>query len=254
MTPEITVIIPNFNKSKYLEQCINSVLNQTFKSWNLIVIDDASTDESKKILNKFINHKQIAIIKLKKNKGVSFCRNLGMRLAQAEYISFLDSDDYWLEDKLEKHLNFLKNKNYVFSYTDYFFFNENNKNVKKTTNLHSEFNLLSFVKNTSINTSTIILKKNSIGYSRFKKMTLLEDYIFKCDLLKKNIIAYKFNQASTAYRITNDNRSSGLLKNLIQLIQVNKKYNKFNIFFNFYVVTNVIFNSIKKYGLRKYLQ
>ena len=110
MTPEITVIIPNFNKSKYLEQCINSVLNQTFKSWNLIIIDDASTDESKKILNKFINHKQISIINLKKNKGVSFCRNLGMRLAQTKYISFLDSDDYWLEDKLEKHLNFLKDK------------------------------------------------------------------------------------------------------------------------------------------------
>lgn len=254
MKPTVSIIIPNYNKSKYLEQCIESVINQTFEYWNLIVIDDASSDNSREVLNKFTNKKKIFIVKLKKNKGVSFCRNLGMRLAQSEYIAFLDSDDYWLKDKLEKHINFVKENNYVFSYTDYFFFNQKNENLKKITNLQSKFDYLSFVKNTSINTSTVILKKSSIGSTKFKKLKLLEDYIFKCDLFKKDIIAYKYNQSSTAYRITSDNRSSGLLKNLIQLILVNSKYNKFNLFFNLYVVTNVIINSIKKYGLRKYLK
>jgi len=94
MVPVVSIIIPNYNKSKYLEECINSVLNQTFKSWRLVIIDDASKDDSKKILNKFSNQKEISIIYLKKNKGVSFCRNLGMRLVQTEYIAFLDADDY----------------------------------------------------------------------------------------------------------------------------------------------------------------
>ena len=93
--PKIDVIIPNFNKEKFLYDSINSVINQDYQDWNLYIIDDNSTDKSLKIFEKFETNPKIKIIKLSKNKGPSFCRNLGIRLSKSEFISFLDSDDFW---------------------------------------------------------------------------------------------------------------------------------------------------------------
>ena len=115
----IDIIIPNYNKSKYLEQCINSVIDQSYKNWNLYIVDDCSSDDSLSVLKKYNNNKQIEVIKLNKNKGPAFCRNLAMRISNSEYISFLDSDDYWKKDKLYKQLNFMEQNKYKFTYIDY---------------------------------------------------------------------------------------------------------------------------------------
>ena len=86
--PLVDIILPNFNKANFIEECINSVINQTYKNWHLYLIDDHSTDNSLEIIDKFKNKKNISFIKLKKNKGPSFCRNLGIRISKAEYIAF----------------------------------------------------------------------------------------------------------------------------------------------------------------------
>ena len=99
--PSVDVILPNYNKAKFLEEAINSVVNQTYKNWHLYIVDDCSSDESKKVIDKFLNFKNITTIKLIKNKGPSFCRNYGMRISKSKYISFIDSDDGWQKDKLE---------------------------------------------------------------------------------------------------------------------------------------------------------
>ena len=113
---DVDVIIPNFNKGIYLDECINSVLKQDFQSWKLYIIDDNSSDSSHEILSKFEKNHKITIIKLKKNKGPSFCRNLGIRISNSKYISFLDSDDYWSENKLSGQIKFMEKNNYHFSY------------------------------------------------------------------------------------------------------------------------------------------
>jgi len=89
----VDVILPNYNKAQFLEEAIRSVIEQTYKNWHLYVIDDNSNDNSKKIIDKFSDLKNVTIVKLKKNKGPSFCRNLGMRISSSKYISFIDSDD-----------------------------------------------------------------------------------------------------------------------------------------------------------------
>ena len=117
--PSVDVILPNYNKAKFLEEAINSVIYQTYKNWNLYIIDDHSSDNSFEIINKFLNIKNTNIIRLKKNMGPSFCRNYGMRLSKSKYISFLDSDDNWTEDKLEKQIFFMEENDLNFTYTDY---------------------------------------------------------------------------------------------------------------------------------------
>ena len=115
----VDVILPNYNKTEFLEEAINSVITQTYKNWHLYIIDDNSSDNSEEIIDKFSNLKNVTIIKLQKNKGPSFCRNYAMRISKSKYISFIDSDDSWLSDKLEKQIYFMEKNNLSFTCTDY---------------------------------------------------------------------------------------------------------------------------------------
>lgn len=125
----ISVIMPLYNNEKYVIEAIQSVINQTYKDWELIIINDASTDNSKFVVQNFLEKEKdnrLIFIDLKENKGVSFARNLGMRKAKGEYISFLDSDDFW--DKEFLKLSYLKLKeNYKFVYTNFYYLYESNK-------------------------------------------------------------------------------------------------------------------------------
>ena len=107
MNTNIDIIVPNFNKGKYLDECLNSVILQDYKNWILYIIDDNSDDNSKNILSKYKDNPKIKIIELKKNKGPAFCRNLGMRISNSNFVSFLDSDDFWVPNKISSHLKFM---------------------------------------------------------------------------------------------------------------------------------------------------
>jgi len=249
----INIIVPNFNKGKYIEKCILSIVNQTFKNWHLILVDDASVDNSKNILKKFSTNKKITLIYLKKNKGPSFCRNLGLRKSSSKYIAFLDSDDFWSLNKLEEQVSFMESRNFDLTYTDYLTIKEENEEkILKKTRISNNFNYISFLKDNSINTSTLIVKKNIIGKIKFKKTSLLEDYIFKCEILKKGVIAHKLDKVLATYRITPSNRSSNMVYNFLNLFFLNKKFNNLNFFFNIYCILSTSIRSLKKYGLKKY--
>ena len=248
----IDIIMPNFNKGPYLKEAIESVINQTYKNWRLYIIDDCSSDQSNEIINEFRKENKIKYIKLNKNKGPSFCRNIGIRMSNSNYISFLDSDDYWVKEKLEDQLDFMNKNNFSFSYTDYipFIQNEHDKKFLKKTNLKDSFNFNEFTLNSSINTTTMIIKRTLIKNLKFKKVKKLEDYLFKCQILKKNIVAYKFNSPSAFYRILDKSRSSQRIHNILYLWKINKKYNNFTIFRNLFSILMIAINSFKKYGIK----
>ena len=248
----VDVILPNYNKAEFLEEAINSVITQTYKNWHLYIIDDNSSDNSEKIIDKFSNLKNITIIKLQKNKGPSFCRNYALRISKSKYISFIDSDDSWLSDKLEKQIYFMEKHNLSFTYTDYtpFFENFGKKKIKKRTFLKDHFNYRTFIRNSSINTTTMIIARSILGSYRFRKIKLLEDYLFKCKLLKGNNIAKKLDENLAFYRISNKSRSSQRLKNVYWLWHINKNYNKLNFIDNIISIFFISINSIKKYGIK----
>tara|TARA_B100000287_G_scaffold426988_1_gene475829 strand:- start:147 stop:911 length:765 start_codon:yes stop_codon:yes gene_type:complete len=250
--PSVDVIIPNYNKSDYIEEAINSVINQTYKNWFLYIIDDNSSDDSLEKINKYSDLQNVKIITLKKNKGPAFARNYGMRISKSKYISFLDSDDGWDNNKLEKQINFMEEKNLTFTYTDYVpFYEENGKRrFKKATNLLDKFNYDKFIKNTSINTTTMIILRSIISTKKFKKVNL-EDYLFKCEILKmKNIIAIKLAENLAFYRIVYKSRSRNRLKNIFSLWSINRDYNKLNLVKNVISIFFAIINSIRKYGIK----
>ena len=105
--PIVNVVIPTFNRAYCIEKAIVSVLNQTFKDFELWVIDDGSTDNTDELLNKYKSDKRFNYFKIK-NAGVSKARNIGVSKSESEWIAFLDSDDEWLEDKLERQIQYVK--------------------------------------------------------------------------------------------------------------------------------------------------
>lgn len=114
----VSIIMPSWNTGKYIAESIQSVISQTYKNWELIIVDDCSTDNTDEVVAKF-QDERIIYLKNEKNMGAALTRNRAMRDANGEWIAFLDSDDLWLPRKLEYQIKFMKKNNLVFSYHEY---------------------------------------------------------------------------------------------------------------------------------------
>ena len=248
----VDVILPNYNKAEFLEEAINSVITQSYKNWKLLIIDDGSNDTSSNIILKYKNEKKIKTIFLSKNKGVSFSRNLGIRLSNSKYIAFIDSDDYWTKDKLAEQILFMEKFNYEFTYTNYtpFTLTKGLKKFKKLILPPNSFSFKEFLHNTSIGMSSVIIKRSILRNIIFKKLKICEDYLFKCEILKKNITARKFNQNTMFYRIVKNSLQSSKFRNLYWIWHINKKYNKLTIFNNLKSILLITISSMKRYGIK----
>ena len=246
---KVSIILPNYNSSKTIIATINSVLQQSYKNWELIIVDDCSDTKTKKILLKYKKVKNIKIFHSKKNKGAGFSRNLAIKKSNSYYLAFIDSDDLWKKDKLKKQIDFMQNNNYNFTYTYYETFSDNNR-IIKTIKTPKKFNFRSFVKNTSIATSSMIVKRNFAGNTKFSDTKICEDYYYKCQLLKKIQFAYCCPDYLMQYQIRENSLQSNRLRNLYWMWKINKELNHFNIIKNLISIFSISINSLKKYGLR----
>ena len=240
----IDIISPNFNSSKFLKQTLKSILAQTYKNWRLIIIDDCSDYKTIDILKKYIKDQRIKIFWLKKNKGAGFCRNYAIKKTKSPYIAFIDSDDIWEKTKLEKQINFMTQNNYLFTYTYYETFGEKKKIISPPL----KFNFSDFIHNTSIATSTMMVKRSEIKNIKFTNTKICEDYFFKCKLLKKVNYAFCLNKFLTKYRIRKNSLQSNIFRNFFWIWKINKDYNKLNLLENFFSLLHISINSVKKYN------
>lgn len=242
----VSIILPNFNSSEHILSTIKSVKNQNYHAWRLIIVDDCSNMQTKKQLNKIKNNKKIKIIWLKKNRGAAYCRNLAIKNSKSKYIAFIDSDDIWEKNKLKLQLKYMEQNNLDFTYTNY-------KTIGlklRKINLPSKFNFEQFTKNTSIATSTMMIKRNIIKGVKFTNTPICEDYYFKCKILKKIEFAYCLKNYLSKYRIRENSLQSNKFKNFYWIWKINNKFNKFNFFQNINSLFFISINSIRKYGLK----
>lgn len=209
-----SVIIPIHNSSKYIEECLESVINQTYKDIEIIIVDDASTDNSLELV-KNINDNRIKIIELKENAGAANARNKGIENATGNYICFLDSDDYWVLDKLEKQVKFIEDNNYIFIYSSYDYFK---KGKRKKAKVPKSLNYDQLLKNHAIFTSTVMLNmkyltKEDIYMPNIKKG---QDTATWWKILKKGITAYSLPDILAIYRV---GEASSLSSNKIKALK-----------------------------------
>lgn len=115
----VSIIMPSYNTAKYIAESIQSVLDQTYKNWELIIVDNFSTDNTDEIVRPFLVDERIHYLKNELNSGAAVSRNRALREAKGRWIAFLDSDDLWMPEKLEKQISFMETNDYSFSYTEY---------------------------------------------------------------------------------------------------------------------------------------
>ena len=116
-TPKVSIIVPVYNAGRFLEQTLQSVFQQDFTDWELLLVNDCSTDNSIEIIRRHEDDKRIRLINLDKNGGAAVARNQGIALAKGRYIAFLDSDDIWKSDKLSKQVDFMEKEGCAFCFT-----------------------------------------------------------------------------------------------------------------------------------------
>ena len=198
----ISIITPAYNAEKFIAETIDSVLNQTYHDWELLIIDDCSTDKTCSVIERYIRADQrINLIHNSKNGGVAAARNYGLENVSGEYIAFLDSDDLWKPDKLEKQIAFMKATGCVISYTDYQKFNSEDGSLGKVMRCPKRMKANDILKNTAIGCLTVMVDKKQAGDFRMPPLGHTEDNCTWYHILKKTKqIAYNQGEVLSLYR------------------------------------------------------
>ena len=244
--PLVSIVIANYNKEKYIKKCIDSVLNQTYKNYEIIIVDDASTDRCVSIIKKIKNDK-IKLIINKKNMGIAYSRNRGIKLAKGKYLCFLDSDDYWDKNKLKIQLNYMIQNNLNFTFMSYYFTDEY-ENILKKVNVPHMLNYKKALKNTIIWTSTVMINVDNIKKKNIYMPNIKRGQDAACwfQILKLNNRAYGLNKALSYYRRYNTSVSANKLVAVKRTWNIYRNVEKFGIIKSSYYFVFYLTNAILK--------
>lgn len=210
--PYVSIITPCYNSLRFIGETIASVQNQSYENWEMIIVDDASTDHAVAKIKEVIKEdSRIRLLLLKENIGTAKARNIAIKEAKGRYIAFLDSDDMWLPNKLEKQLLFMKETETAFSYTSYSLIDENGNSLGKEVNVPKSVNYYDLVGNTIIGCLTVMIDREKIPYIEMPSIQP-EDTALWLQLLNKGYEANGIQQVLAQYRIVTNSVSRNKLK------------------------------------------
>ena len=238
--------MPYYKKKDFFLTSINSVLNQTFQNFEIIIIyDDTNESDLGHILEKQKLDQRIKIIRNDKNLGAGLSRNKGISMSNGDYIAFLDCDDYWHQDKLEKQINFMKKNRISFSFTSYDVINYKNEIIKyKKAPSLIKFNDL--LLDCNIGLSTVMLEKNIIDNDcQFPNLKTKEDFVLWLKIAKKTNL-HGIDVPLTKWRKLNNSLSSSSFQKLIDGFNVYNRYMKFGLIKSLYLLIILTLNFFRK--------
>ncbi|MCY7916000.1 teichuronic acid biosynthesis protein TuaG [Bacillus vallismortis] len=211
--PLISVITPSYNAEEYIEKTIQSVLNQTFSDWEMIIVDDCSTDGTRDILKRYEeDNERIHAIFLKENQGAAVARNTALSKAKGRYVAFLDSDDAWKAEKLDKQLAFMRKHQHAFTFTAYELISQDGGPLHKTIHAPVSLTYDDVLKNTIIGCLTVMIDREQTGDIRMPHIRTRQDLATWLSVLKRGFKAYGLNEPLAEYRIVETSISSNKWK------------------------------------------
>ena len=245
----VSVIIPVYNAEKVLGHTLDSIINQTYKKIEIVLVDDCSKDNSAALIASYKGkYDNIIYFKQETNQGAGAARNKALELANGQYVAFLDADDIWKSEKTEKQINLLKEKDGAFSYTAIEMIDKDGNIVKSKRKVKEQIDYKFLLKNTMIATSTVIIDREKLGDFRMPLRRGGQDYATWLMLLRDGTIAYGINEALEQYRVGDKNSlSSNKTKSIKQVWEIQTQQegiNKFKACFN---LLCFIINALKKY-------
>lgn len=207
MEVTVSIIMPAYNVEKYIGSTLESVKNQTFKSWECIIVDDCSDDSTEKIVKEYSEQdKKFQYIKLDKNSGAATARNTAIKKATGKYLAFLDSDDIWAAEKLEKQVDFMERNHYVFTCTDYGKIDMYGNIQRRVVKAQKEYDYDKILKNCPGN-STIIYNCEKLGKIYADDIKRRNDFVMWLKVIKTAHKAYGLQEILAYHRERSDSIS-----------------------------------------------
>lgn len=214
MNELVSIITPTYNCGRYIEETIKSILDQTYFNWEMIIVDDCSTDNTQEVVSKYIDER-IQYYRLDVNSGPAFARTKAMELAKGDYIAFCDSDDLWVKDKLSKQIVFMKQNDYAISCTSYDQIDEAGNLIGKTIRALNRTDYNRLLLDCPVGNSTVMYDVRKLGKFRVPDIRKRNDDALWLQMLKKEEYIWGMDELLMHYRM----RANSVSSNKIQLIK-----------------------------------
>ena len=247
MKAVVSIITPVFNGAGVIWQAIESVQAQTFKDWEMIIVDDCSTDDTTEVVKRYAtSDSRIRLICQMENGGPARARNAALRAAEGRYIAFLDSDDLWLPRKLELQLAFMAKKGAAISYTSYRRFTDDSEKPGHVISLSNSFDYRGLLKNTGIACLTVMVDRKLIGPVEMP-LVRHEDYALWLGLLKRGFVAHGLQLDLARYRVSQSSVSGNKFKSASWVWNIYRNVEKLSFPYAVWCLFNYGLNAYSKH-------
>ena len=247
--PKISIIVPMYNAMKTIQDTIESVKAQTYGDWELIIVDDCSKDDSKKCAESFAKKDhRIKLYQMQKNGGPGAATKLGFGKATGGLVAFIDADDLWTPDKLEKQIIFMVDNNYEFVCSDYCWVDENGKDLNKIIKCKDIADYKTILRTCPIGSSTVVLTSDQLRKVDIPTIRKNNDYALWLQLLRDGTKVYGMHDILMQYRIISSSNSFNKRKMIKYFWEIYRKYEGFSIIKSSLLLGQYIF--IKAVGIK----
>jgi teichuronic acid biosynthesis glycosyltransferase TuaG len=253
--PLVSIVTPAYNAERFIAETIESVVNQTYTNWELIIVDDRSQDRTVEIIKSYVKQEaRITLVELEENSGSAIARNTAMDQAKGRYLAFLDSDDQWLPEKLTRQVAFMQDNAIAFSFTKYQRIHEDGTPTNAVTAAPATVDYDALMKHCVIGCLTVMLDRNRLGDERMVNIRTRQDYAFWLQLTAKGYLAYGLPEVLAKYRLVENSISSNKCKAAKQNWYVYHQIRKESLPKSIWYFTHYAVNSVKnviKYKILK---
>lgn len=245
--PEVSIITPSYNTARFIKDCIQSVICQSFENWELLIVDDCSKDSSVEIITKFTQEdNRILLIALNENVGAAAARNIAIQKAKGKYIAFLDSDDIWKKDKLEEQLDFMRTNDFAFTFTAYQPMSEDGENMYSVISAPKIMTYRSYLRNTIIGCLTVMIDREKTGDFQMPNIRSSHDMALWLQIMKRGFKAYGLNENLAQYRVVSSSNTAKKWKAAKEVWEVYRKVEKLSIIYSIFNFIGYVYNAVKK--------
>lgn len=245
MNELVSIIVPTYNTEKFIRQTIESVKNQTYANWEMILADDASTDQTVSIIEEFAQKdSRIKLFKLPENRGNGFARNAALEKAKGKYIAYLDADDVWFTEKLEKQIQFMKTNNLHFTYSFYDSIDEEGNDLNRRVESPNPLTYKQLFFCNYVGNLTAIYDADYFGKIILETSQKRQDWRIWLTILKQIKIAKPVPESLAFYRIRKDSVSSSKFKLIKHNFGVYREFHGYNFVFSVLLMIRFLYTQL----------
>ncbi len=243
----VSIITPSYNSEKFIKQCIESVIAQTYINWEILIVDDCSRDDSCLVIEKIATHEErIKYFLLDENIGAAEARNVAIRQAKGKYIAFLDSDDLWEPQKLEKQISFMQKEDIAFSFSTYQPISEDGSKLDSIIHAPKIVAYSSYLKNTIIGCLTVVIDREKTGDFEMPNIRSSHDMALWLLIMRRGFDAYGLDENLARYRIVLTSNTASKWHSAKDVWKVFRKIEKLSFFYSSWCFLNYVFNALVK--------